>query len=234
MEEKLKIDEDIMLLMLLIKKTMHLITGFAEILTGKDCSNECKNHYSQQIILVVERLLKLMDDIILFDKVSNDDKVELNFFDLNKVFQKLFIIYSEDVAGKDLNFICKKACSFPDSLIYSNEKIVKMMLENLIDNALKHTITGTIEFGYELIDDHYLSIYVKDTGIGIKENEKKKIFDLFYRSPEAIEKNIEGIGIGLNIVSRLAKMMNIEISLTTEHGKGSCFRLKLKRNKMAQ
>ncbi|MCG8499414.1 MAG: ATP-binding protein, partial [Firmicutes bacterium] len=91
--------------------------------------------------------------------------------------------------------------------------------------------TGMVEFGYELMDEHNLSLYVKDTGMGLKENEKNETFNLFYKSPGAIEKDIEGIGIGVNIVYRLAHMLGNEIKLETEYGKGSCYCMKLKRSK---
>ena len=96
----------------------------------------------------------------------------------------------------------------------------------MLENALKFTTEGFIEFGYRLKTDNEpveLEIYVKDTGIGVKPESQKTIFDRFSQEEKELSKNVGGLGLGLSITKENVKLLGGKISLESEKGKGSTF-----------
>ena len=99
------------------------------------------------------------------------------------------------------------------------------MVYNLVDNAIKYNNTnGTVEISIKnLIDTNRVILTVKDSGIGIPDNEKDRIFERFYRIDKSRSKQNGGTGLGLSIVKHAAKYHNASILLSSEVGKGSTF-----------
>ena len=95
-------------------------------------------------------------------------------------------------------------------------------MTNLISNAVKYTVKGNVEVGYDL-HQGFIEFYVKDTGIGISEDEQNLIFDTFYRSEEVISSAIRGTGLGLNIAKELVDLMGGKIGVSSILNKGSHF-----------
>ncbi|NJR31790.1 MAG: hypothetical protein HC778_01500 [Chamaesiphon sp. CSU_1_12] len=98
---------------------------------------------------------------------------------------------------------------------------------NLVNNAIKFTATGGVTIACEataISDNNYeIHFLVRDTGIGIDENDLTKIFNSFYRGRNAIASEIEGAGLGLTIVQQLLNRCDGSISVTSKLGKGSTF-----------
>ena len=105
--------------------------------------------------------------------------------------------------------------------------LLERILRNLVSNAIKYTIAGSVSVVIESKSDQLLTIAVKDTGIGIEHSEFENIFSEYHqlRNPERDRRN--GLGLGLAIVRRLCQLMNIPISVDSEPGRGSVFTLTL-------
>jgi signal transduction histidine kinase/CheY-like chemotaxis protein len=120
------------------------------------------------------------------------------------------------------------------SRLYGDDLRIKQILNNLLSNAIKYTHSGTIELGVscsrEGLGDVHMDITVSDTGIGIREDDQKKLFDAYYQVDTRASRNIEGTGLGLSITKRIAELMGGNISVESEFGKGSSFHVKIRQS----
>jgi CheY-like chemotaxis protein len=110
-----------------------------------------------------------------------------------------------------------------DIVIEADEKNMILALRQLLSNAVKYTDSGEIEIGTKLIDDCEVELYIRDTGIGIDENEFEKIFDRFYKVESNPNKLFRGAGIGLRIVKGIADNMGGKVWVDSKVGQGSTF-----------
>jgi len=218
-----------MLAMLLheMKNPVCAIIGFADLLKEEGTGEEEKAFFTNMIKQAGEQLDDRLNGLIDYCRYGDERRVEKQFFDLNKTMDRLYCSFRTLAESKGLIFTYRKDNLQPDSFIYTDEKKLKQVFENLLSNALKYTEAGTVEFGYKTKDDKQLEFYVRDTGLGIREDETKKIFGMYYRSPDAIRKKIDGKGIGLAIVALQTQQLGGNVTLETEYGKGSCFRFTL-------
>jgi signal transduction histidine kinase len=102
--------------------------------------------------------------------------------------------------------------------INSDYEKLRQIITNLVSNAFKYTTKGTITVGYE-VQDPGIKFFVKDTGIGVPGNEKKKIFDRFYRASNVNKGSIGGTGLGLSIVKELVDLLGGEIWVDDNNNK---------------
>ena len=127
---------------------------------------------------------------------------------------------------KGLSYVQKIDPAIPDHLIGDELRIRQIMI-NLLNNAVKYTDSGEVEMGITMKDltENSLSlcICVRDTGIGIKDEDISRIFGDFQRLDEKHNHKVEGTGLGLSIVKRMLGLMNGEISVSSKYGEGSVF-----------
>ena len=139
----------------------------------------------------------------------------------------------ERATEKGLELIIKADPDLPSEL-YGDEVRVRQVITNILTNAVKYTETGSITFtvGYELIKDEpdgvMINIDVTDTGIGIKEEDMKKLFSEFERIEEKRNRNVEGTGLGMSITKSLLEMMGSTLKVESAYGKGSRFYFSIK------
>ena len=133
------------------------------------------------------------------------------------------------IADAELRFDVNINSDIPDSL-FGDEKRIRQVLLNILDNAVKYTKKGFISFSVngEIKEDTVLlTIGVADSGIGIKPEDFKKLFGEFAQVDMEYKKGIDHTGLGLSIAKNLIKMMNGDIDVKSEYGKGSKFTIKL-------
>lgn len=167
----------------------------------------------------------LVNDFLSINRIEKGE-MEYIIEDVDMDLEIKPIIYGFQHAAeeKGLNFIntCKE-----NAVIRADVNKFKQVISNVLDNAVKYTPTGSIEYYCEKKKD-YLLITVKDTGIGINEYMKEKIFNKFIRDDEAIKVDVEGNGIGLYIASVMIKAMGGDIWAESEGlGGGSTFYIKI-------
>ena len=206
-----------------IRTPMNGIYGFAGLLKST-ISKKKQDRYIEIIQNSSELLLTIIDDVVelakLDTRIVNVNESDFNVSSLMEQLYATFRIKS----GDDLKFIRKNKLSKQHQYAIGDRAKISQILNNLLANAFKYTLKGKITFTAEYDSASNLYLFgVEDTGIGIAPQIQQKIFTRFYQETE----KSQGVGLGLSISKSLAELMNGEISLESEPGKGSIFVLKL-------
>ncbi len=214
-----------------IRTPMNAILGFTEILGGLITDVKQKN-YLTAIQTSGKSLLGLINDILDLSKVEAG-KLELEYtaIDPRNVFKEIEQIFSQAIAEKGLKLNIEFDETLPDAVILDEVRLRQILL-NLTGNAIKFTDVGCVQLivkcnhgdDEETLD---LVFIVRDSGIGIPENQRESIFGSFEQQQGQSHAKYGGTGLGLAITKRLIEMMNGEISIASEVDKGSEFHVTL-------
>lgn len=212
-----------------IRTPLNGLLGFSRFLVSGDLTSEEKAEYGVYIERLGNRLLRILDDVLELSKIeTNQVEVQYDDCNINSIVDLMYSDYSEseDVRNKKLQFKSHKALPDVGAFFKVDSFKLKRILENLIENALKFTHQGSVEFGYSFDSNKTLRFFVRDTGIGIPKEAQTRVFERFYRHVNT-EKPIlyEGAGVGLTIAKGFAIAMGGRIELESEQDKGSTFYL---------
>jgi len=163
-----------------------------------------------------EQLLSALLDISKLDSGMYEPKPEA--IPANRLFKQLQRRFKALAANRNLVLRIHPA----DCVIYSDRNLLYRILQNFLANAIRYTETGGVLLGCRLRGDR-LRISVWDTGVGIEDSEVKAIFQEFHRLDYARRLDEKGLGLGLAICDRIARMLGHEIDVTSTPGHGSCF-----------
>lgn len=201
------------------------ILGFADLLENRNLTPEKRSNYLKVIKNSGEQLIKIIDDILEVSKL-NTDQIDLYETEvcLNDLVLEQFSLFDLTAKQNKTPIYIKKGLSDLESTILTDEEKLSRIISILIDNAIKYTNDGQIEFGY-FLNDNNIEIYVKDTGIGIKDDNKSKIFDK-YRAVSNTRKN-RGLGLGLSIANDYSKFIGGTLKVESEQNKGTTFTLSM-------
>lgn len=206
---------------------MNGIIGFSELLKEDDNIDvETRKKYFTIIQQSGRVLLNLVDDIIDISKIESS-KLRLNFneFRLNEILDDLlsfFISERDGIKKNKIKILLEKEYDYQDLVIYSDKNRIRQVLYNLLNNALKFTSEGIIKFGY-YVEMPYLVFFVKDTGIGLTNDEQEIIFEKFRQLEDYGTRRFGGSGIGLSLSRGIVENLNGEIWVDSEKDKGSTF-----------
>lgn len=187
--------------------------------------------YALDIQSAGQGLLSLVNDILDFSKIESG-KMEITpvEYELYSIINDSYNMVSMRAKEKNLKLHIQNDASIPEKL-YGDEVRIRQIIVNLLTNAVKYTQEGAVIvwFGWERIDEEQmlLKISVQDTGIGIHKEDIGRLFDSFERMDEKKNRNIEGTGLGLSITKCLVELMKGNITVESEYGKGSVFRVEL-------
>ena len=209
-----------------IRTPINAVLGMDEMILRESDSAEIRR-YAEDINSAGKTLLNLINEILDFSKIeSGNMEIVEKEYNLLKLVRDVRNVLVPKAEGKGLNFSVELEEGLPYEL-YGDDIRVKQIITNLINNAIKYTEKGDVwlylKAGERTADKMQLIIQVKDTGIGIKEEDKQRLFQAFNRVNEAKNHNIEGTGLGLSIVRQLAELMNGSTRVESEFGKGSMF-----------
>lgn len=213
-----------------IRTPMNAVLGMNKIALS-ECKDETVIPYLKDIQNAGETLLNIINDILDFSKIEAG-KVELieDEYEVGHLINGVKNIVEIKAKEKELEFIANIDSDIP-SVLYGDEKRIHQIIVNILNNAVKYTKEGKVEFNvrFERYNDKETNfiIAVSDTGIGIKEEDIPVLFDSFSRVDEHKNSRIEGTGLGLAITSRLVKMMDGTIDVESEYGVGSIFTVKI-------
>jgi signal transduction histidine kinase len=206
-----------------IRTPMNAIIGFTTLLNEPDLSEADKHQYVDIIYQSGNQLLSIINDIVDIANVeSGQAKVNLTEINLNSALKSLNEQFS--IIGKQNNVSININTSLTDedaTIVTDNTKLVQV-LSNLINNAIKFTLGGQVEFGY-LLKEKYLEFFVKDTGIGISPEHQSRIFDRFYQVDSKVSRKYSGTGLGLSICKGYVELLGGTIKVESESGKGTKF-----------
>ena len=210
-----------------LRTPLNGILGYADILSEKLDDPELSN-MAQGIYNSGKRLSETLNLILDFS-VAEADKIEVFPQDIKfvPVVESCIEQFSENLERKNLILTTQ----FPDEDIYSSldERLFKRIVYNLIDNAIKFTQTGGILVKVvkeDIEGTPWAVLQVKDTGIGIKEENFHLIYEDFRQVSEGISRNYEGTGLGLTITKKTVELMGGIISVESNIGEGSTFTVK--------
>lgn len=205
-----------------LKTPLQSISGCAELLSGGMVKAEDTVKFSGQIYREAQRMIRLIDDIIrlshLDEGVSDMQFEDLDLYDIaQKTVDNL-----RPVAEKEQ---IKMTADGEHAVIKGVPQLIAVTLYNLCDNAVKYNKkSGSVSVSVNSCADT-ASVTVNDTGIGIPEEYKDRIFERFFRVDKSHSKEVGGTGLGLSIVKHTAKLHNADISVESEPGKGTSITL---------
>jgi len=206
-----------------IRTPMNAIMGFAEFLLQPGLKKEKIDDFVQIINSSSLQLLSVISDVIDISKLeAGQIIVDSELINLNTLFNELFVIYKKIVELKKLRFYCSLENSNDFINIKSDKNRIKQIFCNLLNNALKFTSKGEIEFGYK-IKENFIEFYVQDTGIGIAPENHTLIFQRFRQVEITDGREYSGNGLGLSISKALIEKLGGTITVNSELGKGSYF-----------
>ena len=206
-----------------IRTPMNAIIGFTTLLKEPDLSEADRHQYSDIIFQSGGQLLSIINDIVDIANVeSGQAKVNLSEFNLNSALKGLNEQFSITGKQNNVSINLKMSISDEDSVIITDNTKLVQILSNLINNAIKFTKNGQIDFGY-ILKGKFLEFRVKDTGIGILPEHLSKIFDRFYQVDSAISRQYSGTGLGLSICKGYVELLGGTLTVESESGTGTLF-----------
>lgn len=210
-----------------IRTPMNAIIGFTSLMTKKDVDEDDKAEYIKHIQMSGDVLLNLIDDIIDIAKIEAGElKVKEQDCEINMLMDDLFKTFGQVLEQKekhDIKLICEKKMEHQRFIIRSDLFRLRQILTNLIGNAVKFTDKGEIRFGYTIPDGKTIQFYVKDTGIGMSEENTRIIFDRFRQVEDSLNRKYGGTGLGLSISRHLVELMKGKIWVESTEGVGTRF-----------
>lgn len=210
-----------------IRTPINAIMGMNETIL-RECKDEHIKDYAIETKTAAESLLGLVNDILDITKIEEGKLRLLSIkYSPSSVITDIYNLIKFKVETKQLELILDIDENLPSELIGDDVRL-KQILSNLMTNAVKYTHEGNITLTVKRISKNEFYFSVKDTGIGIKPESMATLFDTFARMDEIKNRNIEGTGLGLNIVVTLLKLLDSELKVESEYGKGSDFHFTIK------
>ena len=222
-----------------IRTPINGILGMDSMLL-KECKDEKLRDYALNIQSAGQTLLSLINDILDISKIESG-KMEILpvTYSVFTVLNDCYNMVAVRAKDKNLELVMDISPEIPTAL-FGDEVRIRQVINNLLSNAVKYTNEGSVTLSVwaekvdvdPMQDDNTsrvdLFIQVKDTGIGIREKDRQKLFRDFVRLDEKRNRNIEGTGLGLNLTKQLVDMMGGFISVDSVYGEGSTFKVHLK------
>lgn len=211
-----------------IRTPMNAIVGFSELLTNQlKPTQESNRNYTSIILTHSYQLLSIVDDILTISLIqTGNENLSLKQISVNELIDSISNDYKQKISDKKLKFKVTKEPIDTGVSLQTDETKLTQILSNLLNNSIKFTHNGYIEFGYQIETDA-VKFFVKDTGIGIPEESKEIIFERFVQANSTIKINYGGTGLGLAIARSFAQMLGGKLWVESELDKGSEFFLLL-------
>ena len=215
-----------------IRTPMNAILGFTKILTEPGLSDFEKEDYVQEIHLQGNILMKMIENTIQLSKIeTNTLDINFSFTPVNRLLREILnYFYPQLPENRDICLKMSTGIQAEEAGFETDPALLKEVLHRLIDNAVKFTLQGSIEFGYFGVGGNMAEFFVEDTGPGIADSERENIFLRFYVIESDRRANRSGPGLGLSIAQHFVAILGGELKLNSTPGKGSrfWFRLPLK------
>lgn len=212
-----------------IRTPMNAILGFTSLLRDFDIPDKEYTKYLDYIESSGNQLLHIISDIISISKIESGQlSCSKTVISVNQELEELFSIFKTNIKirEKKIELRLEKGESQTNDLLITDPNQFKQIFTHLLNNALKFTDEGRIQFGYQKEASHFL-FYVSDTGIGIPEQQQRFIFEHFKQGDRPDSKVKEGTGLGLTISKALIEFQGGSIWVESQPGEGSTFKFRL-------
>ena len=208
-----------------IRTPMNAINGFTELILNTRTSESEKLEYLNVIEKSGKNLVGIIDDLIEMSKIdSNQITPNYAIINLESCITELYETIKITIKNTDLDFKLIDSKTPAEFNIITDDIKLKQVIVNLVNNAVKFTETGTVSFGYEIDKiENKIQFTIKDTGLGIDQDNHKNIFDRFKRVDSDISIKVGGLGLGLAITKAYVELLGGTISLESKLGVGTTF-----------
>lgn len=209
-----------------LRTPLNTIIGYSQLLSNAD---DIPDRHLKAIGIMCrssDYLADLIEGLLDISKIEAG-RLELHYGSVNlkRLIDELTAYFKEKSRRKGLTFVADISSKLPD-LVRTDEKRIRQILINLLSNAIKYTAKGEVYFSVSYRNE-VAKFIVKDSGIGIKKDDLKKIFEPFNRLADA-KKQASGTGLGLTITNLLVTIMGGDLEVESTYGLGTTFTLKIK------
>jgi PAS domain S-box-containing protein len=208
-----------------IRTPLNSVVGFANLLLANNLTQEVREDYIEHINYNSEKLLQIIGDIIDLSRLESS-QIEISYEEtsLSAIINEIIEEARQVIRRNEKPIILNVNNKFADSgdLIFTDRIWLKRVLNHLMDNAVKFTLDGSIEFSYMRENDK-IFFKIKDTGIGINKENLGRIFEEFRQEVDGHHRPFEGLGIGLTLAKEVVERMGGKIFVQSEKGIGSEF-----------
>ncbi len=206
-----------------IRTPMNAIIGFSTLLNNPETDEEKRIKFTSIIINNTTQLLSIVNDILTISSLeTHQEKLDFKTVSVNEIIRELYSVFKLQAENQNIDLRINTPLSDELSKIESDKTKIIQIISNLLTNALKFTHKGYVEFGYTQ-KDNKLEFFVKDCGIGIKDEMFDKIFDRFTQADDTIRQAYGGTGLGLTISKAFVELLGGKIWVESEYGKGATF-----------
>ncbi len=209
-----------------LKAPLAAVYGYLTLLTDENyqVGREQSHSYMKRSMLRLDSLLKMVNDLLDISRMElKTIKREIEPLCLKEIINAVLELFDAEIKKKNICLVKK----FDDGVseFRADKDEMNRVFTNLVSNGVKYNRdNGSISITVRETD-HNLIAEVTDTGIGLKETEKQRLFQEFYRAKNELTKEISGTGLGLSIVKKIVESYGGEISVASEFGKGTSFKL---------
>jgi signal transduction histidine kinase len=213
-----------------MRTPMNAVVGLTNLMLDDDTIPDSIKETLKKINSAGDTLMGLINDILDISKIEAG-RLELMpiHYDVASLLNDIITLNMIRAADKPITFKLDINGDLPCTL-FGDDLRIKQVLNNLLSNAFKYTKEGTVTLGVAISkdDNAWLSFYVSDSGIGIREEDIKKLFSDYNQVDTRANREIEGTGLGLSITKKFVELMGGEISVESEYGKGTTFRVRIR------
>jgi len=210
-----------------LRTPMNAVLGYAQLLQldPNKQLNERDREYIDHVIVAGHQMIRLVDDLLDLSAIeANQIRIEITTFSplpaIREVQEELLVL-TED---REISISLKMEDSAVDTQIESDQDRYKQVVRNLLSNAIKYSEPGgSIVVKAAITSDGYYRVSVSDTGLGIPNDKKSQIFNMFDRGDSKVTRNVEGVGIGLAVSKMLCDSLGGRIGFNSQEGVGSDF-----------
>jgi signal transduction histidine kinase len=206
-----------------IRTPMNGIIGFSQMLNQEDLTPEKRAYYIKIIVDSSQQLLSIVNDILDISMLETGQvKVICEKVNLHELLKDLYAIYKPQAEMNGLELKWTNKTNNADCTIKTDGNRLRQVLQNVLNNAIKFTTEGHIEYGYNC-QKGAVKFFVKDTGVGIAPGKLENIFDRFYQEEMEMTRQYGGTGLGLSISKNLIELLGGQIWVESTKDMGSTF-----------
>jgi len=207
-----------------IRTPLNAIVGFSTLLGEHIDIPAHRKEYLEIITRNSDHLIEIIDDIVEISKIdAKMIKIRKDKVNLNSVLLKVYDQFRAEASGKGVLLSFEPEHDTGEADVYTDWYKLTEVLRNLVENALKFTSEGRVEFGYSVIEGK-IEFYVSDTGSGIPFEKQARIFSRFFQGDSSSSRRYSGTGMGLPITKAYVELLGGEIWFISQPGEGSVFR----------
>ncbi|NLI91617.1 MAG: response regulator [Peptococcaceae bacterium] len=217
-----------------IRTPMNGIIGFIELLSGMGLDKE-QASYLQEVKSSTDALMVLINDILDYSKIEAGKMLVDHIpFDLQRLVEEVVSLFSPKADEKGIEISSFIAADVPEG-VQGDPGRLRQVLNNIVGNAVKFTEKGEVAVQVRKLQENQekvlLQFEISDTGIGMTEETKQKLFEVFVQADASTTRRYEGTGLGLAISKKLLELLGGHIEVWSQAGKGSTFVITLELEK---